>query len=182
MEFFEVVRRRQSYRGGYKDMTIRRDELLDIVKAGLAAPSGKNAQTTRFVIVSELELVARIAMMHATNKSIQQAKVFIACIIDKNPKAVHEEFDFQVEDCAAAVENMLLAITALGYGSVWTDGWLRQEGRAEAIGKLLGVPDDKVVRVLLPIGVPAEIYRQPPKMSFNERAYFNKYQSTNSKT
>ena len=57
------------------------------------------------------------------------------------------------------------------------DGWLRREGRAEAIGKLLGVPDEKIVRILLPIGVPAEDYKQPEKMPFNERACFNKYGS-----
>jgi len=178
MEFFEVVRNRHSYRGGYNDMVVRRDELLEIVGAGLAAPSGCNKQTTRFVIVDNPLLVAQIAGMNPTNKAMQQAKVFIACIIDKNPEPVYEEgMSFQVEDCAAAVENMLLAITALGYASVWVDGWLRKDGRAEAIGNLLCVPAGKVVRVLLPLGMPAETVKQPEKMQFSERAWFNKYGS-----
>lgn len=175
MDLFEAVKKRHSYRGGFTDAVVRREELLDIVQAGLDAPSGKNCQTTRFVVVNEPELVAQIAALHPANKAMQQAKVFIACIIDKNPEAVYEGFEFQVEDCAAAVENMLLAITALGYASVWIDGWLRREGRAQAIGKMLGVPAEKIVRILLPIGVPEVGVKGPEKMPFEKRAWFNKY-------
>ena len=175
MEFFETVKRRHSYRGGYKDMVVRQDELLAIVQAGLDAPSGKNTQTTRFVIIDDPDLLGQIRAMHLTNKAMQQAKVFIACIIDRQPKPVYEGLAFQIEDCAAAVENMLLAITALGYASVWIDGWLRSEGHAETIGNMLGVPETKIIRVLLPIGMPAEDIQPPKKMLFNERAWFNRY-------
>ncbi|HDL64057.1 MAG TPA: hypothetical protein ENH12_01565, partial [Proteobacteria bacterium] len=97
------------------------------------------------------------------------------CIIDRDPPPVYEGMDFQIEDCAAAVENMLLSITALGYGSVWVDGWLRREGRADKIGRLLGVPDSKVVRILLPVGIPTEPGARPVKMPFGERAWFNRW-------
>jgi nitroreductase len=72
---------------------------------------------------------------------------------------------------------MLLSITALGYASVWIDGWLRLEGRAEKIGELIGLPKGKIVRIILPIGIPEDEYRQPQKKPFKERAWFNKYGS-----
>ncbi len=175
MDLFEAIKKRHCYRGGFTERAVPREDLLKIVQAGLEAPSGKNCQTTRFVIVDDPALLAQITRMHPGNKAFQQAKVMIACIIDKNPEAIYEGFEFQVEDCAAAVENMLLAITALGYASVWIDGWLRVDGRNEKIGQLLGVPDEKVVRILLPIGVPAKEVRGPEKMPFAERAFFNKY-------
>jgi nitroreductase len=175
MDVFEAIKKRHSYRGDFNDMVVRREELLKIVQAGLDAPSGKNCQTTRFVIVDNPTLLKQITKMHPGNKAFQQAKAMIACIIDKNPEAIYEGFEFQVEDCAAAVENMLLAITALGYASVWIDGWLRVDNRNERIGQLLGVPDSKIVRILLPIGVPDKEVRGPKKMLFNERAYLNKY-------
>jgi len=175
MDLFEAIKKRHSYRGGFEDMVVRREELLKIVQAGLDAPSGKNCQTTRFVIVDDPTLLKQITQMHPGNKAFQQAKVMIACIIDKNPEAIYEGFEFQVEDCAAAVENMLLAITALGYASVWVDGWLRVDNRNETIGKLLGVPESKIVRILLPIGVAAKKVRGPEKMAFAERAWFNQY-------
>ncbi|HOK95317.1 MAG TPA: nitroreductase family protein [Anaerohalosphaeraceae bacterium] len=175
MELFEAIKKRQSYRGGFTNQTVPREDLVKIVQAGLDAPSGKNCQTTTFVIADDPAVVNQIAQMHTTNKAMQQARAFIACIIDKNPAPSYEGYAFQVEDCAASVENMLLAITALGYGSVWIDGWLRLEGRNEAIGRLLGVPDDKIVRVLLPVGIPSEEYKRPAKKAFNERAWFNRY-------
>ena len=113
--------------------------------------------------------------MHPANRAMQQAKTFIACIVDKEPEPVFEGLEFQVEDCAAAVENMLLAITALGYASVWVDGWLRRENRNETIGRMLGLPNEKIVRIVLPIGVSTTEVRGPKKMDFEERASFNKY-------
>lgn len=175
MDLFEAIKRRHSYRGDFNDKVVRRDDLIKIVKAGLDAPSGKNCQTTRFVIVDDPALLAQITQMHPGNKAFQQAKAMIACIIDKKPESIYEGFEFQVEDCAAAVENMLLAITALEYASVWIDGWLRVDNRNDRIGQLIGVPETKIVRILLPIGVPAKEVHGPEKLAFNERAFFNKY-------
>ena len=175
MELFEVIAKRHSYRGGFTDQTVGRDDLCKIVDAALKAPSGKNEQTTRFVIVDDSEMLAKIGSIHATNKAMQQAKTMIACVVDKEPEAIYEGYSFQIEDCAAAVENMLLAITALGYASVWVDGWLRIEGHAEIIAKLLNVPAGKIVRIVLPIGVPKEQKTQPPKKPFDQRASFNQY-------
>ena len=175
MELFEAIKKRHCYRGAFTDAVVAREDLEKIVQAGLDSPSGKNCQTTRFVIVDDSSLLSQIGQMHPGNKAVQQAKAIIVCIIDKNPEAIYEGFEFQVEDCAAAVENMLLAITALGYASVWIDGWLRVENHNETIGKLLGVPETKVVRILLPVGVAAKEVRGPEKMAFNERAFFNKY-------
>jgi len=175
MDLFETIKKRHSYRGCFKDISVPREDLEKIVRAGLDAPSGKNAQTTQFVIVDEAGIVSEIARMHTGNKAMQQAKAFIACIVDKNPDAVYEDFSFQVEDCAAAVENMFLAITALGYASVWIDGWLRIENHAAIIGGMLNVPDTKCIRVLLPVGIPAEQYKPPEKKKFTQRVWFNRY-------
>ena len=175
MDVFEAIEKRHSYRGPFRDERIPRADLQRIVQAGLQAPSGKNAQTTAFVIVDDDDLVRRIAETPGGNTAQQQARAHIACINDVQPEAVYEGHNFQVEDCAAAVENMLLAITALGYATVWVDGWLRVQGRAETVGRILGLPEGKVIRVLLPIGVPAETWPQKEKKPLEARAWFNGY-------
>ena len=48
-------------------------------------------------------------------------------------------------------------------------------GRADKIAELLGVPADKTVRILLPLGVAAEPGRQREKLPFGQRAWFNRY-------
>ncbi len=175
MEFFDTVSHRHSYRGPFLDQAIEPDNLRQIVQAGLDAPSGKNEQTTGFVIVNDPDLVMQISPMHGTNKAFQQAKAFIVCLIDREPEAIYAGDHFQVEDCSAAVQNMLLAVTALGYAAVWIDGWLRVEGHAETIGQLVGAPRDKVVRIILPIGLPKYPPRGPEKKTFEKRAWFNSY-------
>lgn len=175
MEFFDAVKARFSYRGPFQVQLVPREDLRRIVESGLKAPSGRNAQTTSIVVIDDSGLLDAIRALPGAGRPLREAPAVIACIIDRSPEATYEGFSFQVEDCAAVVENMLLAIAALGYASVWTDGWLRLEERAEAIGKLLGVPEDKVVRVVLPVGVPEGERRQPPKRAFEERAWFNRY-------
>ena len=176
MDVFEAIAKRHSYRGPFVDRDVPREDLRRIIQAGIQAPSGKNDQTTTFVIADDADLIAKIREMHPTNKAMQQARAYIACIADSNPEATYGAHSFQVEDCAAAVENILLAVTSLGYATVWIDGWLRMEERAERIGALLGLPEGKVIRVILPIGVPAEAHKQMTKKPFEERAWFNRYE------
>lgn len=179
MDLFDAIAKRHSYRGPFTEAHVPRDDLRRIIDAGLLAPSGKNLQTTSFVVVDDPESIRRIAdiLGHSPKHATRHATAVICCLIDRTPEPCYAGADFQVEDCAAAVENILLAITALGYATVWIDGELRAEERAEAIAALLGVPDEKVVRVLLPVGVPAESRHQPPKKPFEERAWFNRYGS-----
>ncbi len=172
MDLFEAIAKRHSYRGEFLDARVPREHLTRIVEAGLKAPSGKNCQTTTFVIVDHPDLVSQIAAM-SSGKAMQTAKAYIACIVNDPHIPVMGDTSFEVEDCSAAVENMLLAITAMGYASVWVDGWLRGEGRAGKIGGLLKLPQGKRIRIILPIGTPAEKLAPPPKKPFSSRAWYN---------
>lgn len=178
MELFDAIKNRHCYRGSFKNTPVPREDLKKIVEAGTLAPSGRNMQTTSFVIVDDesvVEKISGLASSNTRNKAMIEAKAYIVCVIDKEPEAVYESYSFQVEDCATACENMLLAITALGYASVWVDGWLRMESRATQIGEWLNIPKDKKARVILPVGIPVEKPFSPEKKNFSERAYFNSF-------
>lgn len=172
MDVFEAIGKRHSYRGGFTDQRVPRDHLTRIVQAGIQAPSGCNAQTTSFVIVDDPDLLACIADL-VDRPVVREARAMIVCVAEH--RVVYQDKSFAVEDCSAAVENMLLAITALGYATVWLDGVLRSEGKAEKIGNLLGVPKGREVRVLLPLGVPKESGQQRERLPFAARAGFNQY-------
>ncbi len=172
MDVFEAIAKRHSYRGSFKPDPVPRADLTRIVQAGIQAPSGCNAQSTTFVIVDEEPLLHQIGEI-VGKPFVRDARALILCIAD--PAPVFKDVSFEKEDCAAAVENMLLAITALGYATVWIDGYLRTEGRAEAIGQLVGVPEGRRVQVLLPVGRPAEMHQQKEKKPFAERAWFDRY-------
>jgi nitroreductase len=146
--------------------------LTKIVQAGIQAPSACNAQVVSFVIVDDPEQCRRLAEI-IDRPVCNEAVAMIVCMVD--PRPVYENLAFTDEDCAACVENMLLAITALGYASVWLDGVLRRDDKAARVGRLLGVPKGKDVRILLPLGVPAEPAVQREKLPFAQRAWFNRY-------
>jgi nitroreductase len=174
VDLFEAIARRHSYRGAFKGQPVPRDDLRAIVQAGIQAPSGYNGQSTSFVIVDSGPLIARVAAI-MESATVAGAPALVAVVMDPRATA-DKKFCFGVEDYAAATENMLLAVTALGYASVWVDGALRSEGRAAAVGELLGVPPGLEVRVILPVGVPAEARAQKEKKPFAERASFNRWE------
>ena len=168
MDVFETIAKRHSYRSDFVDQPVPQEDLRKIVQAGIQAPSGCNAQSTTFVIIDDVATMAKVREVVPV-----RSPALIACVIDPSP--VYGELSFEKEDCAAAVENMLLAITALGYATCWLDGVLRSEGRAEKVGEIMGVPEGKRVQIVLPIGVPTEKVQQKEKKPFEQRAWFNRY-------
>lgn len=175
MDLFEAIKQRYSYRDHYTEDPVPESDLNKIVQAGLDAPSGKNAQTTQFVIVNDAVKMKQMLEILPQKKCFDTAQAFILCVVDIVPEAIYEGFHFQIEDCAAAVENMLLTITALGYASVWIDGALRVNHRAEDLGKLFSIPQGKKIQIVLPLGVPQITGPRKNKKSFEERAWFNQY-------
>lgn len=177
MELFEAIKQRHSYRGPYLPKPVPEKDLKTIVQAGLDAPSGKNLQTTKFVIVNDPDTLNLVRAVFAGQPFIATAPAFIAAFYDVEERAASEyPYTFEIEDAAAAVQNILLAIAGLGYASVWLDGVLRNEGRAEKIGQIIGLPAAKKVRILLPVGVAAETGPRKQKQSFAQRARFNSWE------
>ena len=174
MELFDAIKKRASYRGPFTDTSVPREHLEQIVDAGIRAPSGYNGQSTTFVVVTDPERRRAVAEIAGGQDSLATAQAIIAVVMDPTATATRE-FSFAVEDYAAATENMLLAITALGYASVWIDGALRRNDVAKEIGDYLGVPADREVRVLLPVGVPASEPSQANRHAFGERAWFDSH-------
>ena len=172
MDVFNAIAERYSYRGEFTDQAVSREDLRKIVEAGLKAPSGCNEQTTSFVIVDDAELMAEIARI--INRPVcNTARAMIVCVAD--PRPTYKGISFYREDYAAAVQNMLLAVTALGYATVWLDGVLRVDDVATRLNSLLGIPEGKMVQVVLPLGVAVKQAKRPEKLAFEKRAWFNRY-------
>lgn len=172
MDLFTAVSKRHSYRGNFLKTPVPRELMGRIVDAGVRGPSGFNAQTTEFVIVDDPDLLTSLREI-VEARPLQTAPCAVVVLMR------HEEprngLYFGIEDYAAAAENILLAVTASDLASVWIDGALRRENRAERIAELLSVPDDREVRVLLPVGYPEGEGNQKEKKPFAERAWFNRF-------
>ena len=169
MDFFETVNSRFSYRKKLDPAAPPIEDLKKIVQAGLDAPSGKNAQTTGFLIITDPDMVSKINSMPGGNTAMSTAPAYIAAHVNCVPEKIFLEYDFEIEDCAAAVGYILLAAADLGYATVWIDGWLRTDNRAADISKMCGLEHDRVIRIIIPIGKPLEDHPRREKKSFDER-------------
>lgn len=168
MDFFEVIEKRSSYRGEFCDTPVPKEHIEKILDAGIRAPSGMNLQPVSFIAVTEPGL--RAALHNIVQKPTTATAPLIIVVATEHMVAHQNGLCFELEDYGAAVENLLLAITALGYASVWMDGYTRQEDRMTQIAQLLEVPKDRTVRCVLPVGVPQTPGAQAEKRPFNVRA------------
>lgn len=167
----DTIFTRSSYRGTFKDIPVPREDLEAIIKAGIAAPSGCNRQTPAFVAIDDKEKIDIIRKAFPRPSS-ETAPAFIMVFTQKIVGI--DGHYYHVEDYAAAIQNMLLAIKALGYESCWYQGGVR--ACSDEFKALVNMPDNFTFVCLLPIGIAAEEVKMlQGKKSFEERAWFNEY-------
>ncbi|MGI6752287.1 MAG: nitroreductase family protein [Anaerovoracaceae bacterium] len=164
MDFFEVVNNRYSYRGEFLKEYIPKDSIRKILSAGIKAPTGYNLQSTSFIAVTDPGIIGEIAKA-IPSPATETAPLIIVAI---SQNIVKEGLCFEVEDYSIACGYMLLAITALGYASVFMDGNIKM-GAGEVLRKVLNVPEKYTVRAIMPIGVPKDPGIQAERMDFDER-------------
>jgi nitroreductase len=174
MDFFEAVEKRYSYRGEYADAPVPREDLVKIVTAGIKAPSAANLQTQSFLVITDPAVRDKIAEI-CPHRGIATAPALIL-LVSEHQELGPMKVSFELKDYGAAAENILLAIAALGYASVWTDGETSMTPeRQDKLAALLGIPEGRAVRAVLPVGVPKTPGQQPPRKPFEELVKFEKY-------
>jgi len=175
MTVLEAINYRTRYRGNYESAEIPRDDLIKIMQAGLAAPFGCNKQTTSLIAVDAPELLSELREIITGLRRPTKAETApaIICVLTQKICAVQDRY-VNVQDYAAAIENMLLAIVSLGYQSCWIEGDITD---TDALGRkmtdILGVPIDYELVCILPVGVAMESIKNVNKKSFEERTWFN---------
>ena len=174
MEVSEAIQRRHSYRGKYRSTPVPREDLIRIMQAGLAAPSGCNKQTTSLIAVDDPQILEKI---HAViDPPVGETAPAAICVLTQRINAYRDRC-FAVQDYSAAIQNMLLMIVDLGYQSCWYEGHITDDDKInEKIAAILNVPGDYEVVCFLPVGIAENEPVIPRKKSFEERAWFNGFQ------
>ena len=167
----ETIMHRHSYRGKYKPSKVPGEHLKAIMEAGLAAPSGCNKQTTSLIAVDDPDLLERLRAV--IDPPVGETAPAMICVLTQRINAYRDRC-FATQDYAAAIENMLLAITALGYQSCWYEGHITDTDRiCDQIAKILNVPEEYELVCILPVGIAESEPAAPGKKAFQERAWFN---------
>jgi nitroreductase len=163
MDAIEVLKTRRSVRA-YSSGPVPKRIIEDIIDCGRLAATAINIQPWEFVVVTEREMLRRIAETTDYGKFIAQAG---ACVV-----VLCKDTKYYLEDGSAATQNILLAARAHGLGSCWVAG--DKKPYASDICRLVGAPPMHKLVSLIPIGNPAETPEQP-KRPLSEVLHWEKY-------
>jgi len=172
MEFMEAVYKRYTHKEKYLPDAVPLGDLEQIAKAGLTAPTGNNSQCVRLVILPDRDAVRPLCDVSPTI-GLQTAPAAIAVFTDGSKQI--GDYNFEVEDYAAAAAIMLLAATSLGYVSTWLDSPFFDKDKQKAACAALGAPEGCHLRVVLPIGLPDGPGSRRNKPPYDERVFYGKY-------
>ena len=150
MDLFEAIAVRRSVRA-FLDRPVGDDLLEKILDAARSAPSARNAQEWRFVVVRDRAVRERIASEAARQPFIGTAGILLACCAVTDGRIMRCGQPAYPIDVAIAMDHLSLAAAALGLGTCWIGSFdesvVRQILRIE--------PAVRVVQ-LMPLGYPAD--------------------------
>jgi nitroreductase len=130
------------------------DLVRDLLESAMAAPSAVAKDPWHFVVVRQRDMLVRIAGVLPNGKMLADVPVGIVVCGDLQ-RAHDQQLSYLLQDCSAAIENLLLAASALGLGACWLGVHPREE-RVSRIRQLLNIPDGVIPVSAIAVGWPAE--------------------------
>jgi len=169
MTVFEAIQRRYSCRS-YQEKNIEQEKLDKLLEAARLAPSAKNTQDWRFVIVTDKKIKTQVAA--TTNRPevfVKAGAIIVAC----------SNSDFVMQcgqaigpiDVSIALEHICLQATELGLATCWIGSF-----KAEKIRSILSIPADINIVELMAVGYPADSAKQPNRLAIGEIICYDKWQ------
>ncbi len=176
MEVFHCINKRRSIRK-YLDKPVEWDKVMDILEAGSLAPSAGNLQNWKFILVTNKDNKEVVANACVNQLWLSSAPVLI--IVCSEPKYAESLYGeradklYNIQNCAAATQNMLLAATALGLGSCWIGAF-----DEEKIKDIFSMTADVRPQSIISIGYADEEPKTPDKVDLEHTVYFEKWKDT----
>lgn len=167
METMKAILTRRSIRK-YKDKKINKEQVNEIIKAAMYAPSAFNKQPWQFIAIDKREIIDEIFKIIPHAEMLKQAAIAVLICGDKS---LEEDINLIALDCSAATQNALLAIHDIGLGGVWISVY-PAEDTITGLRNLFKYPENIVPISLLSIGFPDEAVAneerfKPEKIHYN---------------
>jgi len=166
----EAIFRRRSIRR-YQERPVEAGKLDLLLQAAMAAPSAMNCRPWEFVVVTESDKLEQFRRRLVFGNRNAPAAIVVCGNPrrSKNPAARL----FWVQDCAAATENILLAATSLGLGTVWI-GVYPVAAFVRVVREVVRLPRQVIPLCIVYVGYPAE--EKPPRTQYEaERVHWQQY-------
>ena len=149
----------------YTSAEVSPEYIQKLLQAAMAAPSAAAKDPWRFVVIRSRQTLARIAAALPNGQMLANAAVGIA--VCGELEAAHDrQLSYLLQDCSAAIQNILLGAHILGLGACWL-GVHPREQRIQSLREILSLPATVVPVACLSIGYPGE--KKEPRTRFNEQ-------------
>ena len=168
METLETISKRASLKSFLSAREVEQEKITKILDAARFAPSARNAQPWRFIVVRGKENVENVVTkaFFGFNQIAKEAPVLIIACANPNDDDIHEGREYYLFDVGLAVENILLAATDLGLITHPMTAVNESELR-----KVLHIPDEVRFVVATPLAYPrTHSYEEAARERLNQRA------------
>ena len=169
MELTEVIKNRYSCRN-YLDKPIEKQKLEQIFETARIAPSAKNLQDWRFVVVTDKDKKTKLSQ--AANNQMFLAKagvIIIACSNCGDTMTCGQAIG--PIDVSIALDHITLKATELGLATCWIGSFFPDKVRPIA-----GIPEDIEIIELMALGYPGDEPRQSDRLSLESIVCYEKWQ------
>jgi nitroreductase len=150
---FQFILGRRSIRA-YAPGEVSEADIHQLLQAAMAAPSALAKDPWRFVVIRKKETLSAIAAALPHGGMLATAPLGI--VVCGDLEAAHDrQLSYLLQDCSAAIENLLLGAHALGLGACWL-GVHPREDRIRKVRELLSLPAPVTPVAVLAVGRPGE--------------------------
>lgn len=153
----------------YTEQELRKEQLEQLVKAGMNAPSAHNKKPYDLIIVQEKSTLERLSQTGPYAHMLEKATAaIVVCSI-----ASEENTPYWQADCGAVVENILLEATSLGIGSCWIGEYPNIE-KSEKVKMILEIPNEYEVFATISLGYPLKTKKENNNY-YPEKVHYEKF-------
>jgi len=181
VEVLEAIKTRKSIRR-YKTTPIDDKTIELVLEAARWAPSWRNTQCWRFIVVRDEGVKAELADVLGTNRAADATRtapvVIVACAVlrtsgySRDGEPATDKGDWYMFDVALAMQNLVLAAHSLGLGTVHVGLF-----DAKKVATILRVPSDSCVVEMTPLGYPEQEPEPRPRLrkELSEIIFYDRY-------
>jgi nitroreductase len=170
MDVFHAIKLRRSIRA-YQDKPIEEEKLQRVLEAGRLAPSAKNRQEWKYVLVKDNELRKTVAVACNNQYFIAEAPVIIvgcATMVDYVLSCGQPAYTI---DLSISMDHMTLQAVEEGLGTCWIGSFKEDE-----VKRILNIPQEMRVVEVMPLGYPKFLPEAKPRKKLEEIVFYDKYE------
>jgi len=173
MEVFHCIKKRRSVRK-YLEKPVEWDKIMDILESAAAAPSAGNLQNWKFIVCANKANKEEVARACVDQLWISHAPVLIiVCAEPKHAESLYGERAeklYNIQNCAAAAQNILLSATALGLSTCWVGAF-----DEEKVRDIFKMPAEARPQAIITLGYTDDETKTPDKIDLERLVFFEEW-------